>query len=350
MTGKEIERVGKPTVIQLVQSMAPEIEKALPAHLDAKRIARIALTLLRGNRQLAECEPESFVGALMTASQLGLEPGPLGEAYLVPFGKQVTFIPGYRGLIKLAYQSGQVHQIGAHIVYSGDEFDYTLGLKPTLHHKPAMTDRGEEVGVYAVAHLASGKTPFVVLTKAEVEKLRARSRAANNGPWKTDREAMVRKTAVRQLARWLPLSPDLRDLAVAVGMEGSVRRQWTSERPDQDAVEFEEPLELPAAGPQVTTESIQAGVATARHQAAQQPPPLTQEQIEAEWHTDGHPTEGQPRRVWNPECALCPFQRSAEGEPLARCYYGHSEDYLDDCPSCQREKAWKADDAAGGGT
>ena len=88
----------KPPTAQLIEQMKPEIGRALPKHLSPDRMARIATTVLRQNPQLARCTPESFLGALMTASQLGLEPGPIGEAYLVPFGNAVTFIPGYRGL------------------------------------------------------------------------------------------------------------------------------------------------------------------------------------------------------------------------------------------------------------
>lgn len=214
----------------LLDRQRPEIARALTGTaLDPERFTRVALTVIRQNPQLQRCKPESLLGALMTAAQLGLEPGPLGEAYLVPFGDNVTFIPGYRGLIKLAWQSGQLRHISAHVVYTADVFDYSLGLEPTLVHRPARGSRGDAVYAYAVAQLVNGGTEFVVLTIGEIEALRRRSRAAEKGPWVTDWEAMARKTAVRQLIRWLPLSTTVHRAVVA---EGTVRTDL-----DPDAVE-----------------------------------------------------------------------------------------------------------------
>jgi recombination protein RecT len=138
----------KLTLVQFIERMKPEIARALPKHLNPDRMARIATTVLKQNPQLRRCTPESFLGALMTASQLGLEPGPLGEAYLVPYGNTATFVPGYRGLIKLAWQSDQLSDIWAEIVCANDEFSYDLGwpvtsptnqLKVTAANPPTST-------------------------------------------------------------------------------------------------------------------------------------------------------------------------------------------------------------------
>lgn len=209
-----------PTLAQLIQTMKPEIAKALPRHMSPERMARIATTVLRQTPKLARCTPESFLGALLTASQLGLEPGPIGDAYFVPFGTVCTFIPGYRGLIRLARNSGQLVDIWAEIVYEKDLFKYMLGLRRDLKHEPADGDRGKATYVYAAAQLKDGGTPFVVMTVAEVEKIRKRSRAANDGPWVTDWEAMAKKTLVKQLSKWLPLSPEFNTAAM---LDGSVR-------------------------------------------------------------------------------------------------------------------------------
>lgn len=200
---------GQPTLQQLIRQMQPEIAKALPRHMNPERMARIATTVLKQTPALARCTPESFLGALLTASQLGLEPGPLGEAYLVPYGREVTFIPGYKGLIKLAWQSGALQDIHAQVVYEHDEFDYQLGLRRDLVHKPATGDRGVPVYVYAVAVFKEGGFAFEVMSIPEVEAIRARSRAGRNGPWVSDWAAMAKKTAVKQLAKWLPMSTEL---------------------------------------------------------------------------------------------------------------------------------------------
>lgn len=243
MTGTELTRTEQATktLVHMITGMRGEIERALPKHLDPDRIARIATTIVRGNDKLAQCTPESFLGALMTASQLGLEPGPLGEAYLVPFGNQVTFIAGYRGLIKLAFQSGMVKRIGAHVVREFDEFDYAYGLEPYLVHKPRLTERGKPVAVYGSATLHDGETPFVVLSFDEVERLRRRGRSSsgNNSPWVTDWDAMARKTAIRQLERWLPKSTDLRNFGLAVALDGGTRIDPTGSLEQQPLPELE---------------------------------------------------------------------------------------------------------------
>lgn len=217
-----------PTVFTMLEQMKPEMAKALPAHMNAERMARIGLTVIRQTPALGRCEPASLLGALMTCAQLGLEPGPLGEAYLVPYGNQVTFIPGYRGLIKLAWQSGQLTSIAAHTVHENDDFDYEYGLDPKLRHKPALTSRGKVIAVYAAAVFKNGGSAFIVMSIEDVEKIRERSRAGKNGPWKTDYDAMARKTAVRQLIRWLPLSSELSTLQTAAQADGAVRTEVTA--------------------------------------------------------------------------------------------------------------------------
>jgi recombination protein RecT len=220
----------QPTVAQMIHDMKHEIARALPRHMDPDRLARMALTVFRQNQKLQECKPESFIGALMTCSQLGLEPGPLGEAYFVPYGREVTFIPGYRGLIKLAWQSGQLRSIAAEIVRENDDFDFELGSERSLHHSYSLTDedRGRPIGVYAAAEFKNGGKAFWVMSLAEIEAIRKQSKAANNGPWVTHWDAMARKTAIRQLVRYLPLSTELQNLAMAAQLDESVRTDITT--------------------------------------------------------------------------------------------------------------------------
>lgn len=212
-----------PTLRALIERMKPELARALPKHMDPDRVARIAVTLVGGNADLAKCTPQSFLGALMTASQLGLEPGPLGEAYLVPYGNKVTFIPGYKGLIKLAWQSNMLKSIDAHVVFEHDEFDYAYGLEPFLKHKPVRGKRGDRTDVYACATFLNGGSAFVVMSIDDVEAIRARSKAGKRGPWVTDWDAMAQKTAVKQLSKFLPMSTELRAFAQAVALDGTAR-------------------------------------------------------------------------------------------------------------------------------
>jgi recombination protein RecT len=207
------------------------------------------LTVIRQSPKLQRCRPDSLLGALMTSAQLGLEPGPLGESYLVPFGDQVTFIPGYRGLIKLAWNSGQLKNISARVVHEADEFSYAYGLHPDLTHKPARGDRGGVTDVYACAVLLDGGAEFEVLSVADVEAIRARSRAAKDGPWVSDWDAMARKSAVRQLAKWLPMATTLNR---AINAEGSVRTELDPDVLDtfEDAEVIDQPTDEPTDAPE----------------------------------------------------------------------------------------------------
>lgn len=204
----------------LIERMKPQIARALPKHMDPDRLARVAMTVLRQSPQLGQCTPESFLGALMTCAQLGLEPGPLGHAYLVPYGREVTFVPGYRGLLELARRSGQIKTIAAHVVKQHDEFEFELGLEPKLVHRPALRDRGDTTHVYAVVHYRDGGYDMEVMSRDEVEAIRGRSRAGKTGPWVTDWDEMARKTVLRRLAKRMPMSVEL---AQALAQDERVR-------------------------------------------------------------------------------------------------------------------------------
>lgn len=205
---------GQPTVFDLIKRQQPAIELALPKHLSGDRFARIALTLVRSTPKLMECEPMSFIGALMVSAQLGLEPGPpLGQSWIIPrFNKKIgkleaTFQFGYKGVAELFRRSGQFKSLEARAVHENDEFDYAYGLDKFLRHKPTLTNPGESYAWYALAEFKNGGSAFVVLGRDEVERRRKRG---DDGPaWRTDYDAMASKSAVMALAPWLPLSPEL---------------------------------------------------------------------------------------------------------------------------------------------
>ena len=207
---KELLIANQKKVVSLLGSMKEQMKMALPAHMTADRMTRIALTQLRKTPKLQECDPMSFVAAVMVCSQLGLEIGTLGEAYLVPYGTECNFILGYKGMISLARRSGEIISLGAHCVYSKDEFSYQYGLNDDLKHVPHMgSERGEFVGAYAVAKLKGGGYQFEVMGKAEIDNIRKRSKAGGSGPWVTDYDEMARKTAIRKLFKYLPASVEM---------------------------------------------------------------------------------------------------------------------------------------------
>lgn len=223
------------TIAALLQrpDIAEQIGLALPKHLTPERLLRIAVTEVRRNPGLGKCSPESLLGAVFQCAQLGLEPGgSLGHAYLVPYGTNVQFILGYRGMIDLARRSGQIKSLEAHLVYEGDDFECELGLSSDLKHRPDWsnpnrTDDSKITFAYAVAHLADGGREFEVISRAEIEATKKRSRGQKSGPWQTDFGAMARKTVVRRLFKWLPLSVEIQQAVVNDEAPETSRRQET---------------------------------------------------------------------------------------------------------------------------
>lgn len=209
------------TILDLIRDRQHMYGEVLGRTIDPGRFVRVALASVGKNRQLLACDQSSLLGALMLSAQLGLEPGgPLGHAYLVPYGRQCTFIIGYRGYLDLARRSGQIASIYAEPVFDGDEFSWELGLHRDIVHRPTAADRvdpAKVTHVYAVARLTdpNAEPIFVVLTRAEVDAFRKRAKASGNGPWVTDWVAMARKTAVRRLATWLPMSVEIAAAASA---------------------------------------------------------------------------------------------------------------------------------------
>lgn len=204
------------TVTEYVRAYENQIAKALPKVMTPERFTRMVLSALNTNEKLKECDVRSFLGAMMCCAQLGLEPNtPLGQAYLIPFRnnkKGITecqFQIGYKGLLDLAYRSGEIKTISAHVVYANDEFEYEYGLNETLRHKPAMKDRGEAVYVYALFKLKNGGEAFEVMSVADaMAHGRKYSKSFNNSPWQTDPEAMMLKTVIKRVLKYAPLKSD----------------------------------------------------------------------------------------------------------------------------------------------
>lgn len=199
-----------------LEKQKSQLAAALPKHVSPDRMIRLACTEFAKNPLLQKCTPVSVFGAIIQASQLGLEIGVLGQAYLVPYRNnknntyEAQFIPGYKGLIGLARRSGEVTSIETNIVYLNDRFDLKLGLDTSVEHIPNLDgDRGIPRLVYGVAKFRDGGYHFEWMTIGEVNKIRARSKASSNGPWVTDYEQMVRKTLIRRMSNYLPMSIEL---------------------------------------------------------------------------------------------------------------------------------------------
>lgn len=206
----------KKSMQSYIKTMEGEIKKALPSVITPERFTRMVLSALSTNPKLAVCTPKSFLGAMMAAAQLGLEPNtPLGQAYLIPYKNkgidEVQFQLGYKGLIDLAYRSGEVELVQAHVVYANDTFECEYGLEPKLVHKPADKDRGEPIKVYAMFKTKSGGYGFEVMSMDDVRRHAEKySQAYKTGfsPWKSNFEEMAKKTVLKKVLKYAPLKSD----------------------------------------------------------------------------------------------------------------------------------------------
>ena len=208
------------TIFDVIQAGAKQFSTALPKHINSDRFVRIAITTIRQNPKLAQCSQESLLGALMVSAQLGLEPGTLGQCYLIPFENkrmgtvECQFQIGYKGLIELLRRSGQLSDIYSYTVYENDDFNIEYGLSRTLTHKPNFDERGEIKGFYAVAILKDGTKAFEYMTKEEIVKHEEKYRKGSykNDVWNKNFEEMAQKTVVKKLLKWLPVSVEFLDM------------------------------------------------------------------------------------------------------------------------------------------
>lgn len=205
------------SIADMIKAMEPEIKKALPSVMTPERFSRLALSTLNKTPQLAECRPQTFLSAMLEAAQLGLEPNtPLGEAYLIPFknhGKmECQFQIGYKGFKDLFYRNGNAQTLDAHCVYENDEFEYEFGLEPKLKHKPALKERGAMTAVYALWKTQNGGFGFEVMSWEDVNahaKKFSQAYSSSFSPWKTNFEEMAKKTVIKKVLKYAPISSDI---------------------------------------------------------------------------------------------------------------------------------------------
>ena len=227
------------TMKQYIKMYEKEIARALPSVLTPERFSRMVMTAITQTPKLAECTPQSFIGAMLTAAQLGLEPNtPLGQAYLIPYGSNCQFQIGYKGMIDLANRSGEIKNIEAHVVYENDDFDFAYGLDNHLTHKPSMEQRGEPVWVYAVYRTVNGGYGFEVMRYEDaIAHGQKYSKTSKNGPWQTNPEEMAKKTVLKKVLKYAPLQSDF---VRGIAQDGSVAQAEVDDGAIQVIPEFED--------------------------------------------------------------------------------------------------------------
>ena len=248
-----------------ITKMQGEIAKALPSVLTPERFTRIVTSALSATPKLAETTPQSFLGAMMTAAQLGLEPNtPLGQAYLLPYKNkgvlECQFQLGYKGLIDLAYRSGEVSIIQAHEVCENDEFSYEFGLDPKLQHKPATHERGEVYCYYAMFRTKDGGFGFEVMSKEAIQahaQKYSQSYGSDFSPWKSNFDEMAKKTVLKRVLKYAPLKSDF---VRGIASDGTIKHDIAPDMGDVAPIEADyvidgETGEVIETGTEVMSES-----------------------------------------------------------------------------------------------
>jgi recombination protein RecT len=192
-----------------------QLGSALPKHVDRDKFTRVALTTIAQNPDLLKCTRPSLFRSIMSCAQIGLLPDAvLGEAYIVPYKAKGAEQPiaqlqiGYKGMLKLARQSGQISTVETGVIASNDHFEWEMGLNPKFVIKPVLGDRGDPIAVYAILRYKDGGFEYEVMTVDQVDAIREGSPSRNSPAWQNSWGEMARKTVLRRLLKKAPLSTE----------------------------------------------------------------------------------------------------------------------------------------------
>ena len=201
------------------------IRAILPNNMDMKRFVKTAMIALSKNPALQRCTQESLVRSIIEAAEVGLEPtGMLNRAWLVPYNnkkkgtdgkdyyeEEAQLAIGYEGLIDLSRRSGEVRKVTARVVYEGDDFRVIQGSEERIEHTPAFLteDPLKITRVYCIVTYRDGTTQHEVMTRSQVDAVRAKAKAKNAAAWTESYPEMARKTVVRRAMKYLPLTPEV---------------------------------------------------------------------------------------------------------------------------------------------
>lgn len=201
------------------EQMQSQLRAITSHYLSPEKVVRLALLASSRQPLLLKCTVPSLLRAILDASQLGLDfgGGVTTRAHIVPFYSQklsayeAVLIPDYKGLIQIAYQSGQVRFIDAQLVYQEDTYEYELGTSPFVKHRPCLSgERGQLLFGYGIVLLTGSNLPKIeIMTDAELEAIHQRSKAASQGPWVTDPSEMKRKTLIKRILKYIPTNPNV---------------------------------------------------------------------------------------------------------------------------------------------
>lgn len=257
--------------------MQPEFSKALPPHVSSDKFTRVIMTAVQQNPAILNCDKRSLFGACMRSAQAGLLPDGR-EAALVSYrtknGELAQFMPMIAGILKMARNSGEISTLAAELVYAHDKFTYrVVNGKPDMLHEPVtFGDRGEILGAYACAVLKDGSTMIEVMSRADIEQVRAASRAKDSGPWVSWWGEMAKKTVLRRLSKRLPSSTDREDrLDQAIRSDDDLYDLGAQTAPVPSAPESAAPQSSGAKRPRGLQQVVEQG-AVIEGEASEVPP------------------------------------------------------------------------------
>lgn len=206
------------TFPEMLESFKVQIAAALPRHLNADRMVRIAMTEFRKNPDLARCDPKSVFASIIIAAQLGLEPGVMGQAYLIPYNKVCTLVPGWQGYVDLVARAGRA-SVWTDAVRAGDTFRYSKGTSPSIIHEPGDGDDDSPFAyVYAVGRIKNAEWPVIeVWSRAKVQKHLKQYNKVGTRHYALQSERNLemygRKACLMQVIKYLPKSVELQAAA-----------------------------------------------------------------------------------------------------------------------------------------
>lgn len=312
MTTEIAQRNPQAELRYMLEKAAPKMQEVMPKHLDAERLVRITTLAVQRTPDLLKCHPLSVLTSVMIAARLGLDTdGVLGSAYLVPFynrktdRKEAQLIIGYRGLIDLARRSGDVSFIESRLVYTNDHFTLDYGTGSISHVPELKCERGEWYCCWAMATHADGTRQIEVMTRDEIDFIKNQSKA-KYGPWFEDDNSyreMARKTVVRRLAKYLPLSPEM---AVASLLQAGAEAGESNVRAAAQSLDLDLGLE-PEEQPESAVEALAEVVAGPKEEPPpneEEPPPIGEERtggaaLTPEEQFDRCETQGALDDAWN---------------------------------------------------
>ena len=238
------------------------LRSLLPQAMTVDKFQAIVVAAVADNMDLLDCDRASLLKACLSAAELGLSLNKsMAEADILKVWdgrlkrNVAQFRPRYKGLMKLALQSGEVLKIESRLVYERDVFEVEEGIEPRIIHKHGLSDRGEKVGAYCVWKLKNGETQFEIMSKEEILSIRNRSSSKTKdgnivGPWKTDEAEMWRKTVVRRATKYMPLSTEAQRAVMADNYAEGVIEADDYSGDEMDITDFDD---VPAAEAQVQT-------------------------------------------------------------------------------------------------